>query len=308
MKVIVWKLAIIIALTISPALIMNFVTPIISGGVAYQYVYADKLEKLRNTKEKKIVLIGGSNVAFGFDSKVIEDSLGLPVINMGLHGGLGIRFVVETARDRLMPGDIVFVLPEYENFVEDRWLGGRYLANVVTTDVKKYWPYLNLPQKYICSKNSFHSSFSNFAFEFVAKHDPNSYKGDRFNSFGDYIGHYDKVNTKGIEAKEMLPENFNRDLVEYLVQITMELQEKEITMYVSFPCLLESCYEKKKAFAQCVVKEYVSSGEINIVGEPENYVYQRPLVYDTEYHLTAEGCHLRSLQLVTDYRDALEVN
>lgn len=35
----------------------------------------------------KVILVGGSNVAFGLDSEIIQHQLEVPVVNMGLHVG-----------------------------------------------------------------------------------------------------------------------------------------------------------------------------------------------------------------------------
>ena len=55
----------------------------------YQASLIDKVERLESIEEPKIVLIGDSNLAFGIDSEKIEEGHGIPVVNMGLHGGFG---------------------------------------------------------------------------------------------------------------------------------------------------------------------------------------------------------------------------
>ena len=69
----------------------------------------EKVEKLENTKGPKIVLIGNSNLAFGINSEKIEEEMGMPVINMGLHGGLGNVFAEEMAKINVEAGDIYVI-------------------------------------------------------------------------------------------------------------------------------------------------------------------------------------------------------
>lgn len=57
----------------------------------YQASLIDKVERLESIQEPKIVLIGDSNLAFGIDSERIEEAFGMPVVNMGLHGGWEVR-------------------------------------------------------------------------------------------------------------------------------------------------------------------------------------------------------------------------
>lgn len=55
----------------------------------YTAALVDKIDRLKSIKEPKIIILGDSNLAFGINSKIIEEELKMPVINMGLHGGIG---------------------------------------------------------------------------------------------------------------------------------------------------------------------------------------------------------------------------
>ena len=60
--------------------------------------------------------MGGSNAAFGYRSPLIAERTGMPVINMGLQGAIGIRFYLNAIRPYVNPGDIIVISPEYHNF------------------------------------------------------------------------------------------------------------------------------------------------------------------------------------------------
>src|SRR5688500_9034323 len=45
-----------------------------------------KHDRLARDVPRKIVFIGGSNLAFGMDSGMVEKATGLPVVNMGMNG------------------------------------------------------------------------------------------------------------------------------------------------------------------------------------------------------------------------------
>ena len=87
------------------------------GVVAPQYINGynasiiDKISRLESIDEPKIVLVGNSNVAFGIRSDLIEDALGMPVVNLGLHAGLGNSFHDSMTQFNVRPGDIVVFLP-----------------------------------------------------------------------------------------------------------------------------------------------------------------------------------------------------
>src|SRR5512138_1550398 len=76
----------------------------------------DKEALLLNTKSPRIIFVGGSNLAFGIDSKRVEEELGLSVINFGLHADLGMETSLNFIEKHAAPGDIIVLVPEYEYF------------------------------------------------------------------------------------------------------------------------------------------------------------------------------------------------
>lgn len=76
----------------------------------------EKHKLLQMTPSPRLILVGGSNVAFGFDSDYLSSELKLPVINMGLHGGLGLRYALNEVAPYIRKNDLIVVAPEYPQF------------------------------------------------------------------------------------------------------------------------------------------------------------------------------------------------
>lgn len=76
----------------------------------------DKERRLAEAPSPRLVLVGGSGLAFGVDSATIDTALGgsYQVVNMGLHAGLGLDFMLNEALDGLREGDVVVLTPEYD--------------------------------------------------------------------------------------------------------------------------------------------------------------------------------------------------
>ena len=88
-----------------------------TGGVYQNTFYGeldDKYDALYSVQGEKIVLIGGSSVAFGYDSKTLSDLFDRPVINFGLYAELGTKLMLDLAEDAIREGDIVLVAPELD--------------------------------------------------------------------------------------------------------------------------------------------------------------------------------------------------
>ena len=80
----------------------------------YYAALVDKVNYLESVKtEKKIILVGGSNVAFGFNSELLENEFPeYKVVNFGLYAMLGTKIMMDLALDYINDGDLVFVIPE----------------------------------------------------------------------------------------------------------------------------------------------------------------------------------------------------
>ena len=59
---------------------------------SYQSLIQDKYRILIETNEPKIIIVSGSSSAFGLNQKMLEDSTGYKVANLGLHAGFGHLF------------------------------------------------------------------------------------------------------------------------------------------------------------------------------------------------------------------------
>lgn len=68
-----------------------------------------KMQGMDCSQGPKIVLIGNSNLAFGINSEEIEQEIGMPVVNMGLHASLGNAFLENMAKLNVCEGDIYVI-------------------------------------------------------------------------------------------------------------------------------------------------------------------------------------------------------
>ncbi|HWB74440.1 MAG TPA: hypothetical protein VG755_05785 [Nannocystaceae bacterium] len=79
----------------------------------YAAASIDKRARLESAPSPRIVLVGGSTVAFGVDSCVFE-AAGYHAVNMGHNRSLGLRFMLAQVERELRAGDVVVVAPEYQ--------------------------------------------------------------------------------------------------------------------------------------------------------------------------------------------------
>ena len=58
----------------------------------------EKYDRLNSIDEPKIVIVGGSSVAFGIDSELMEEKLGMKVVNFGLYANLGTKLMLDLSK------------------------------------------------------------------------------------------------------------------------------------------------------------------------------------------------------------------
>lgn len=82
-----------------------------------------QIERMENIKEPKIIIIGGSGCGFGLCSTMIGEHFDMPVCNTGTHAGLGLLTQLNICKDYIRNGDIVIIIPEYEQYIGQTYLG-----------------------------------------------------------------------------------------------------------------------------------------------------------------------------------------
>lgn len=74
-----------------------------------------KCARLRQAEGPRLVLVGGSSVAFGVDCALLEQELpGYTAVNFGLYAALGTEVMLELALPDIRPGDVVILSPEQQ--------------------------------------------------------------------------------------------------------------------------------------------------------------------------------------------------
>jgi hypothetical protein len=103
-------------LALSVAALMAVILVVIPDGNDYAKVSIDKHERLENMPGKKVVFVGGSSLAYGLDSKTVEQATGYAVVNMGMNAFVGVRFLLDEVDASLKAGDVVVLSIDNDAF------------------------------------------------------------------------------------------------------------------------------------------------------------------------------------------------
>jgi len=265
------------------------------------YSLIKKHELLANTKENKIVLTGGSNVIFGFNSKTISDSLNIPVINHSIHAGYGMKYILDDVERFINKGDILIFSPEYSHFLEKNYLGKEPLLFSLTA-IPKNLGLVSIGQ--LINIAPFIPQFSfqrvkSFLYYTLKKEN----KGDIKKTYGEFA-----INTNGDNNTHWLKnkQNFkpyvfkgshNNEPINYLIDFKNRIQKKGAKLIVLAPSLCNTSYLMNNNTIK-QIHEKLTNNNIPVVGNPEDFVYDDRFFFDSPYHLNGKGVKKRTKQLI----------
>ncbi len=255
----------------------------------------------------RMVIIGGSNVAYGLDSKRIQDALHIPVVNAGLHASLGMKFYLTDLKPYIREGDIVVVIPEYSQYYTDSFYGNMELVSVLfdvykdgmkDIDAKQWLHLMRFIPFYAASKLKI--SKAPGANAPVGVYDRRS-----FNGYGDAYVHWTKPGIKFKAAQKAKEEDrVNPEAMRFLVDFQKFVEDKNATMLLLPPAYQSTSFVNQKPL---IDKIYYSIKEHNlpVIATPERYEFPDSVFFDTNYHLIMPGIERRSELIIEDLRRAL---
>lgn len=271
--------------------------------------------------EPKLVLLGGSATLFGIKASVLESELGVPVINGGLHAGLGMACILGEGKKMLRPGDTVMLFPEYEllSFGEknrQKWAAITYLDYILSRNSNHY---LTLPwaeQIEIALMTPLVRIATGIkgrwiSEKFLPASEYNPYDVALLDDHGDMTGHLAvqrpaiaedrdhricEALVKGISLEE---EGF-----ELISEFRRWAQVNRVRVMAGFPCMVDR-KEYDSAKVESVEKQlhkYYKNEEIYVVGGIREVLLPQFDFFDTIYHTTEEASITRSRNLALQLR------
>ncbi|SEJ32734.1 hypothetical protein SAMN05216327_108294 [Dyadobacter sp. SG02] len=267
----------------------------------------DKHDNLRKTAvsasgSQRIIIIGGSNVAYGLDSKRIQDALQIPVINAGLHASLGMKFYLTDIKPYIRQGDILVVIPEYSQYYTDSFYGNMELVSVLfdvypegmrQIDTKQWCHLLRFIPFYAATK--FKISKEPGATGTVGVYDRKA-----FNAYGDAYVHWTKAGIKFKAAQKAKEEDHvNPEAVQLLVDFQQYVEGKKATMFLMPPAYQSASFANQKPVID-KIHEAVEEKHLPLIAAPERYKLPDSVFFDTNYHLLLPGIERRSKLMIED--------
>lgn len=269
----------------------------------YQASLLDKVGRLKSIDGPKIVLIGNSNLAFGIDSEEIEEAFGMPVVNMGLHGGLGNAFLERMALFDIREGDVYIVC--HTNYWDREDIDNYELAWITIENHFELWKILRM--KDIKSMITAYPAYLKKCISYWLANtgnldSENVYSRSAFNKYGDIEWEDEGLEYEfkegDIEAPAIADNEAERlnYLNDYLTQ------QGAILLIAGYPIadtLDRPADEEYIAFQE----ELSVKLKAPVISDYTDYIYPTDYFFDTIFHLNNLGKRVRTRQLIQDLRN-----
>ncbi len=288
---------------------------IASLGRAFDYDYdsalVDKYMRLKHTQGKRIILVGGSNLAFGINSALIAERFpDYTVVNLGTSRHYGIMPLFDLLKAHIHEGDIVIFCPEYykemyaaaqaSTITNWQYLESNYdMLNDI--DLQANTSLLDTFADYLATKRSYLPG---------KKVNPKpAYIRAGFNPYGDLTS---KRSCGGIYDLALPDMRILTDegMARYN-EICKILTDKGASCCFSFPSRSaggadRSTIESKTSEFAAALKSKLDSSCCTVISDIADYYFSGYVFYDSDYHMTLEGADIRTAQLIDDLARFLE--
>ncbi len=303
-RMIIKLLVLSIGVLFFPGVVLMTVAPQFTH--EYTASFIDKMNRLESINEPKIILVSNSNLAFGIESEIIEKELCMPVVNLGLHGGLGNAFHERMALINLNEGDIVVI--SHLEYADDDKISDPELALITVENYFKWWKVFrlkDLPREiFTLPKYSVKCIYRFLRRLDIEPAGNTCYARSKFNEYGD------NVFPRNIEAGESKPElrhpKVNDICAKRLNQFNTICREKGAMLVISGAPIICGMQGFDKAEYIKFQNEVEARVECPVISDFTDYFYDKKFFYSSGLHLTNEGAVMRTRQLTHDLKEYLE--
>ena len=291
-------------------LICGFGLPV-QFGDTFMGELKSKYERLKETSGKRIVLVGGSGVAFDCDSALMDDFFpSYEIVNFGMYAGLGTKAVMDLSENYIHEGDIVILSPEQSRQTLSNYFNGEYMwqaadgAFGMLRDLK--------------SENfeAMLGNFPRFALEklnYVMKgqkpQTDSIYQKKSFNTYGDIELDTCRENIlpNGYDVNQKV--RFTEDVVQpefmdYMNDWAKRLEKKGAVVWYRYCPVNKLSVEDMDDLAayDVFLRQKL---DFPVIGNLENSLMEAEWFFDTNFHLNQPGKEVNTVQLIRDMKAIL---
>lgn len=274
-----------------------------------------KVDALKEANGRRIIVIGGSGVAFGQRSDLLEAELpGYEVINFGMYAGLGSTVMLDLAEPLLREGDIVIFSPEQSAQTLNLYFNAEAMWQAADGSFELLW---NLDRTDLGAMLGqfpyFAASKLKFVLENSAPVPEGVYSKSSFNEYGD-IGYADRnrnIMTGGFDPDMMIDFDLylpSEEFISYLNEFSAMCQQKGIRFFYRF-CPMNELAVTSGGWSQIDNYYEVLADKLDCVflNSPREAILDAGWFYDTNFHLNGAGAIVNTAVMAAELKSTLSI-
>lgn len=272
-----------------------------------------KVEALEKAEGKRIVVIGGSGVAFGQRSDLLEAEMPeYEVVNFGMYAGLGSTVMLDLAKPHLRAGDIVIFSPEQSEQTLSMYFNPEVMWQAADG---AFGLLLELNREnagaMVGQLPYFAGSKLRYFWENHAPVPDGVYSRASFNEYGDieYTGRDKNIMTGGYDPDMRVDFDTNQPseaFITYLNDYTEMCRKKDIRYFYRF-CPMNEQAVTREGWENLdrYYDELKEKLDCEILGNPRASVLDAGWFYDTNFHLNSAGAIVNTAAMAAELKAAL---
>ena len=305
-------LFILILILLLPAILLGYGASLPDFyGESYYAQLQEMYEKLKTTEGKKIVIVGGSNVAFGVDSDQMEATLrecGLDytVCNFGLYAAVGTSAMLSLSESFIGPEDIVILAIEPSSETFSTYFGATAMLKCAE-ETPEMLLHLNGSQQSNVVGNylAYLQERAQIQRTGILPQADGVYAKSSFDSNGDL--RYERAGNALVlgydpaSPIDLAGISYEPAFVEQVNSYVASAQEKGAAVVMSFSPMNRGSVTD--ASADTVYQFFLTlraKFHCPIISDPNDYIMDSGWFYDSNFHMNTAGMAVRTHQLTCD--------
>lgn len=286
--------------------LINFHEVKIENSSDYIASIIDKHERAQKIKTPKIIFAGGSHLAFGLDSEMVEKELSVPVVNLGINAGLGLSFMLEEVKHVMNENDIIIISFAYlqpnDEILELKIMAGDYYKEARKFYSLSMYQYLklyfsNTRKKYIDLIDNLFKGRSNTTKALEDSKEVNVYSRSSFNKYGDMVAHLNLKPKENLADKEVFNYQYWEE-IKSINEFAKYVQKRNAKVYFMYPNMTVGEYNKNQKVIERLSSDIEKNMKVEKLNTPTSFVYPENLFFDTVYHLNKDGRAINTKKII----------
>jgi hypothetical protein len=251
---------------------------------------------------QRVIIVGGSNVHFGLQARVLSGATGRLTINFGTHAGLGLRYILANALPYIAAEDVVVLALEYDLYASRREIDPT-LASYIRAYDRDY--VARLPATEMISVAASVSAKELLQAYVNFKVAP-AYDASLITKDGDETGNTlarrpngkwtGATTDRGSRFFQGIPSSYSEAEINRFIT---RCRAKRATIIATWPSLVDlpSSHGAPAQTAQRAIREFYAQRGIPVIGTPDAALIAPNDVFDSPYHplLSWSAAHSRAL-------------